>query len=451
MAGPLEDLQPGTWFEAPDSNLAPHMPPSTADDWSGPASVMSAWSGGAYDSKRDRLIIWGGGHHDYAGNELYVFDIATLAWSRLTDRSADVGGDESTGYYPDGLPRSRHTYDYIQYVPAIDRFCSFGGTGLFPSGQGGVSNVDCFDFDTLAWERKADAMSVSIGAVSAVDPNTGHAWMQGAGNSLPLAEWDPQADVWTPHVKEPSGWFSYNHTADIDFKRQKFVAIGGGEVVVWDLTNPAADPVRLQTTGATTIQSAGNPGVAYDPVSDRMVAWNGGADVYTLNLDTGEWEVHPPAASNTVVPTNAAANGTYGRFRYVASRNVFVVVNAIDQDVYFYKLSPGSGVVPDAGMDTDGQAGAGGSAPDGQAGEGGSAGSGVEAGLGGAGGNPAFDGGPEVGADAGSTAGSGVAPTGAQDSSGCSCRTTPHPVRWLLMAGLIGPALLLSRRRRRAR
>ena len=432
-AGPIEELEPGHWYEVPDSHLAPHMPPATGEDWSGASGIMAAWSGGAYDSTRDRLVIWGGGHHDYAGNEIYVFDVATLGWSRLNDRSADVGGDEASGYYPDGTPRARHTYEYIEYVPAIDRFCSFGGSALFPSGQIGIANVDCFDFDALTWERKADTPSASIGAVAAVDPKTGHVWMQGAGNGLPLAEYDPQGNGWTSHVKEPSGWFGYGHTADIDASRDKLVALGGGEVVVWDLGQPATDPVRLQTTGATAIEQAGNPGVAYDPVSDRIVAWSGGAEVYTLNLDTSAWEVHPPAATNTVIPTAAATNGTYGRFRYVASRNVFIVVNAIDESVYFYKLSPGSGVIPDAGVDDTGAAGAGGS---GEADAGAADGSGgtqaADSGTGGSGGQSTTDGGGAAKA----------APGSSDDEGGCGCRTTrqsgtwPGVIAFLLALGL---------------
>jgi hypothetical protein len=38
---------------------------------------MAAWGGGAHDTKRDRLIVWGGGHGDYGGNELYAFDVNT--------------------------------------------------------------------------------------------------------------------------------------------------------------------------------------------------------------------------------------------------------------------------------------------------------------------------------------------------------------------------------------
>jgi hypothetical protein len=40
--------------------------------------------------------------------------------------------------------------------------------------------------------------------------------------------------------------------------------------------------------------------------------------------------------------------GTYGRFQYVPSKNAFVVVSSIDQDVYIRKLSAGSGAPSDS-------------------------------------------------------------------------------------------------------
>lgn len=46
----------------------------------------------------------GRGHGDYSGNELYAFEINTMSWSRLTETSADVGGEEASGLYPDGVP-----------------------------------------------------------------------------------------------------------------------------------------------------------------------------------------------------------------------------------------------------------------------------------------------------------------------------------------------------------
>ena len=98
IAGPLEDLKPGEWYQVPNSHLYDVRP----SGWS--ANVMEPWSGGAFDTKRDRLLVWGGGHGDYSGNEIYAFDLAQLKWIRLSDPSANTGGDECSGLYPDGRP-----------------------------------------------------------------------------------------------------------------------------------------------------------------------------------------------------------------------------------------------------------------------------------------------------------------------------------------------------------
>jgi len=73
-------------------------------------------------------------------------------------------------------------------------------------------------------------------------------------------------------------------------------------------------------------------------VSDRIVAWAGGGAVYDLNLDTRVWTRHLPlnAPNPGGDPTAAGWNGA--RWQYVPSKNVFVVVNDIDDSTYFYKL-----------------------------------------------------------------------------------------------------------------
>jgi hypothetical protein len=50
---------------------------------SGPPSGALAYSGMAYDSKHHKLLVFGGGHWDYSGNEIWAFDINTLTWSRM--------------------------------------------------------------------------------------------------------------------------------------------------------------------------------------------------------------------------------------------------------------------------------------------------------------------------------------------------------------------------------
>src|SRR5213593_285726 len=78
-----------SWLVAPNTNMSAVTPVNGqfAGTWGtdGPWAVIAAWGGGALDTQRSRLVLWGGGHADYYGNELYAFDIPTLTWSRVTD------------------------------------------------------------------------------------------------------------------------------------------------------------------------------------------------------------------------------------------------------------------------------------------------------------------------------------------------------------------------------
>jgi hypothetical protein len=79
------------------------------------------------------LILYGGGHANYAGNDVYRWRATTLDWERVSLPS-DIS---SLGDYPwltvDGpnaSPQSHHTYDGNIYLPIVDRFLSFGGAGF---------------------------------------------------------------------------------------------------------------------------------------------------------------------------------------------------------------------------------------------------------------------------------------------------------------------------------
>lgn len=352
-AGPIENLQPGEWYQVPNSHLnqVGVKPDPPAPGFNSP-DVMNPWSGGAYDTKRDRLIIWGGGHSDYSGNEIYAFDLNTLAWSRLTNPSSDVGGTEASGYYPDGMPRSRHTYDYIEYLgPTFDSFCSFGGHGLYPLGQTGIANTDCYSFTTNAWTRYTDNPELGAGGVSAIgmssacDPVTGHAWSFPPGSNAQLEEFNPTPAPGTWTIRSDTGPGDvYYANAEIDPVRRRYMVFGNGLHASWQIDGVGDNLARtnLETTGATAIEAIPQIGMAYDSADDRMVAWAGGGDVYVLNLVTLVWTLVSPAPTNAVIPPAMDPNGTWGRFRYSAAKNCFVVVNNIDQDVYIYRLSGGA-------------------------------------------------------------------------------------------------------------
>src|SRR6266851_4706185 len=77
-ADPLAQLPtPGTWVAFPNSTMRPAMPPNAP--WN-PAEIMG-YSGGFLDADRDELGVWGGGHHDYSGNEVCLFALASGTWT----------------------------------------------------------------------------------------------------------------------------------------------------------------------------------------------------------------------------------------------------------------------------------------------------------------------------------------------------------------------------------
>lgn len=335
----LGELPAGHWVELGGTAMQDVFPPEGTVPGSR-AAIVLAWSGGVYDRDRHRMVVWGGGHGDYSGNEVYAFDLEALAWSRLNDPSLDVGGDEASGYYPDGLPRSRHTYDYVVYVPELGAMCSAGGAGLWMSGQINVANFDCFDFDTLQWSSRAPTPEGSIGGIADYDPVAGRvAYVAGPGIRY-LTDYDVAADVWTTHGDNfTNGGLGYGLTGRVHPGARLFVGVGASAIYTWDLDVPGG---VVESTVALADAPPGfdraNPGLDYDASLDRLVWWGGGTSLWSLDLDGMTWVEHPAAPESTVVPPEPVANGTFGRFRYAIADDVFVLVNQTDQNVFARRL-----------------------------------------------------------------------------------------------------------------
>lgn len=100
--------------------------------WGNPAPdrILAAWSSVAWDPNRGQLILYGGGHANYRGNDVYLWKGATRRWERGALPSETV--QDNSGYWApvDGTsnaPPSAHTYDNNVFLPIIDRFLTLGG------------------------------------------------------------------------------------------------------------------------------------------------------------------------------------------------------------------------------------------------------------------------------------------------------------------------------------
>ena len=332
----IDGLAPGEWYEIPET---PVRDVDWGKDHIGHArgnisSIVGGGSGGCYDTKRDRLVIWGGGGTS-TRNDLYAFDLNLATWARLTDPSEFADGAETNTFgvvtHPDGAPVSRHSYDNIDYLPPpVDRL--YLGGGHFASEPETKSYV--FNFDTNWWEIGPDITSATVGGHGGVDGDN-IVWQQGSGQ-LPrsvLSQVDVGGHTSSDHAEYVS-FYNQGGTSDVDPMRRLLVAVGNDETRVWDLENPDDASVVWNTTGDTGIQAAFGPGCVYDPVRDRLVCWAGGKDVFALDLDTKVWT--RLAGQGDVDP--GPASSILGRWRYVPSKDVFIVVTGADRNVIIHRL-----------------------------------------------------------------------------------------------------------------
>lgn len=345
-AHPLETLKPGHWYEAPDSQLravaAKVSPSAEMYGNSGVAGVIDSWSGGAFDSKRNQLLVWGGGHRAYGGNEVYAFDVESLRWQRLTEPSSVAGYKalDDIGVLADGTPRARHTYSNLLYLPEPYDVLWAQGGAVWPSG-GLDRNTWALELASKQWHKLERAPVVSSNGYAAWDAFNKRIVYRG-GKSLLL--FNPKTGKWNNLGRRKNFWD--DRSVAIDAKRGEYVVIGHGEMWSMSLDGGFVEG-RVQSQGATEILKRRAPGFQYVKALDRFVAWSGGTEVFSFQpgfkQGSGEWFRHSPAPGNQADPGAAAKRGTYGRFQYVPKYNVFVVVNSVDKNVFFYKLDVAAG------------------------------------------------------------------------------------------------------------
>jgi hypothetical protein len=327
--------------------------------------VMYAWSSAVYDSDRDQLVVFGGGHTDYSGNEVYAFGPISggaAKWRRLTDPSNPPA--QNRAYGPDGRPVSRHTYGNLDYLPAPANKMVSCTVGSRYSDGSGDSATDFFDLavDPTVKEPWSRAPGPPINTYTynsfcVYNPLSNSLFFHDASsNRSSLQEYRLDKQKWVVHSQYT---LDHHYTAAVDTSRNLLVATGGGGGVrVWSLRSPDSDSYAATTAGPKVVESLGFPGFVFDTLNRQFVGWGGDANVYTLTVPSNPgrgawaWAPVPVAAGNTVVPTqqsglktNGYVTGTFGRFRYVPAAQGVVLVNNTDEDVYFFKL-PGNGAVP---------------------------------------------------------------------------------------------------------
>jgi len=358
-----------------------------------PESIILAWGSMAWDSNRGDLIFFGGGHGNYAGNDVYRWRASTLKWERASLPSAVKrisGALYTTIDGVDSAPISSHTYDTNEFFPVVDRFITIGGAA-YQTGSG-FQRPDGTPTGPYFWDpSKADANKVGGATGSQVDPSVigGNMWenrnnilahhsvntvsayanennkdvlyFQG-GNTLfkytvndlndPSSDsYDIVGRAWKTFSGKGAGAYS-------PFENM-FVRTSGGtqDFNVWLLDNSTGQvvyninikPNDIQGSDSFDFTKLGDYGMDFDPVRDRFVLWGGGADVWSLTpgddpADVTGWQMNlltDSFGNEDGFPSLAdigAFTGVLGKWKYSKELDAFLgVVDPINGDVWAFK------------------------------------------------------------------------------------------------------------------
>jgi len=332
------------------------------------ANDVRAWSGGIADTKRNRLIVWGGGHVDSSDNSVYSLSLSanppamTRIWgpgSQVYPNCANEPG--LNGVDPsalsDGSPNSRHTWYNLTYIPTADAMFSFSG-GLANCGWH-TNDTWLLNMSTLKWTQmdpvngfnpytgSSTTSSSTFYAVADYDPNTDAVFVAWSNTALLQYNWRTN----TYSLLSRNTIYPYSAGGVIDSKRKRFWFFGSnyqsttliaGYVNLTGSDSYVFHDVTSSTRGCSGISPSSRPsdgaypGLAYVPTMDKIVAWPiwGGNTVYVFDPATLACSTQTFPGG----PTNTKATGVFGRWRYFPALNEFAVVSDSNQDSYVFKL-----------------------------------------------------------------------------------------------------------------
>lgn len=329
--------------------------------------VYSSWCGASFKQSNGRLAVHGGGHDDYAGNELYEFvsRVESPYWVRRINPTGAIGntgtlddGLEATGKYFDGRPRSSHTYGNLVHVD--DELWVMLNGSAFRSGNGARVGFK-FSETTNDWVEfqnglfpNSTASGTGIGS-ACVDPTRRRVYYW-PGSNTNICYWD--VDASTANLTGTS--VNANAETHIVYVpgRDVIVALSraySGYVAVFDFERTMNPPFFLVpqpgTTGTPPSYTYAGGNMWYHngvwvPSRGAIACWHGGTTIHWLTPPAAgtettaawAWSQETVDPSNTVTPSNPQSNGTYGRFWHDEELNVLGVVNAANQAPYFFAL-----------------------------------------------------------------------------------------------------------------
>lgn len=329
------------WHELPNTRLRAQCPSdATYPELHGGSGCggVTAYSGGIFDTIGNRLLIAGGGHNDWGGNEVYALDLDTALMSRLNLPSYPVRdgcAPGNNGANADGKPVARHTYNHLAFLPELGS----SGTMFLQGGSiwqcGGLAqDTWTLDLNTMQWSARPSAITPrgSFALSVARDPVSHLVYARDEYN---LWSYDPAVQAWSKRSDDNDLAVEAYKGGIVEpvLRRYYFYQRGERTLHSYSIVSPTGMLTR-QDAAAPTCAFMDNDAVgwSYDPALKRIVEWHGTDTVTLLDPATATCTTRTINGGPTALPW------VYGRFAYSPASNVHVSCNAIDDNCFILRL-----------------------------------------------------------------------------------------------------------------
>ncbi|MBU2705055.1 DUF1080 domain-containing protein [Zooshikella marina] len=366
-----------------------------------PDRIIAAWSSFAWDSQRGDLVLYGGGHANYTGNEVYRWRGTTRQWERASLPSEIIQDDFGNWRAVDGVdaaPSSAHTYDNTLYLPFHDRVLTFGGAAYNNGGMfiRQVDSTTTRPTGPYLWDPgKADKDKVggTTGShVQRMDPHPeilgGNMWQNRDIHThlmglptLPKSHVEGTTALRSSEGKDvvlvnarPGGTHEYLYQYTIndinDPARDSWTLLGtywngvnnqgaglfdpvlnlyvrSGRKVIgfWDLSTPGTenrDQLFYPQSLGNEFNVTRDMGMDYDANRHQYLLWRGYNEVWAIipptTVSTGGWRAVKQPLWSGDAPSLGPGTGILGRWKYIKQLDVFIGLQGISAgQIWIYK------------------------------------------------------------------------------------------------------------------
>jgi hypothetical protein len=274
----------------------------------GPTMIFDAWGGFSYG--RYIVAAGQGGHADYEGNEIYVWD--TLAdspqWSLLKTATAS-SGTGNVPEWPDGRPSSDH--GYITTIEADGRHFKWG---LCAHNYIAGASSTVWEIDTTTWDYVSKGGSYTItgsgGGAACYDSVDGNIVYVRGNNAQPSVILTPLSTlVEGTTVTSDINVGSYISAAVDTVNHYLIVWTNSTSIYVMDLDNTGAGFSVITPSG----QPSGNNENRWSWHVDGFIMYNG--TLNKLTPDNASWTAatYSTVSTTGTAPANHTGAGIRGR------------------------------------------------------------------------------------------------------------------------------------------